>query len=155
MKRNAKQPGIVPALTLVADVEDGFLFRRAGRILKRPDAAFAFPDAQFIRAGNGRKADTVGENKIGERDDRRPVARNAGRDFGHHAVEKSPDGRAAGEAVRFLDNNWFGTSGQKDAARQSEGQNPLAVLAKRLDHNWNTASFADAEPSSNFFKRPV
>ena len=91
MKRDAEQAGIVPALALVVDVEREFFLRRARIIFKRPHAALAFPDAKFIRARHGCQADRIGENQIGERNDRRPVSRNAGRDFRHRAVEKRAD----------------------------------------------------------------
>ena len=139
MKRDAEQAGIVPALALVAEVEHEFFFRRAGRILKRPDAAFAFPDAQFIRAGNGREADGVGEQQIGEGHDRRPVAGNGRRHFGHHAIEKGPDGRAVGEAIGFFEDDGFGSCRQNQTAQQSEGQQPLAVFEKSLNHNRDSA----------------
>ncbi len=101
MKRHAQQAGIVPALALVVDVEHEFFLHHAGLILKRPDTALAFPDAQFIRARHRRKTDGVGEKQIRKRRDRRPVARNARRGFGHRAVEEWPDDRARIEAVGF------------------------------------------------------
>jgi hypothetical protein len=139
MKRHAEQPGIIPALALVANVEDEFFIARTGRIWERPDPAFAFPNAQLIRAGNGAEADAVGEEQIRERIDRRPVAGNAGRNFRQHVIKKGADARAIGEAKKFFGNNGLGISGQKNAAQQNEGQNPLAVLVKQLTHNRDSA----------------
>ena len=105
------------------DVEDEFLFSDAGSIIKRPHTAFAFPHAELIGIGNVREADAVGEEQIRERDHRRPVAGNAGRDFGHDAIEKRADGGTIGETEVFLAGNgkiYFGAGVKDKSAEQSE-----------------------------------
>ena len=122
MKRDAEQAGIVPALALVVDVDDQFFLRRIRGIFKGPDASFALPHAQFIRARHKRQPDGICENQIRERDDSGPVAGNARRGFGHRAIEKRADFVPRVEAVRFC------ICRKNKTAQQNEGRQPLAVF---------------------------
>ena len=99
MEGDAEQAGVIPALALVAEVEDEFFFGHAGVVAKGPDAAFAFPDAEFIGAGDGGEADAVREEEIGEGVDGGPVAGDGGGDFGQGTIQEGGDGRSHGQSV--------------------------------------------------------
>ena len=136
MKRKPEQAGIIPALALIVDVEHELLLRRAGSVLKRPDAALAFPDAKLVRARHKRQADGIGEEQVREGVDRRPVARNGRGDFRHGAVEKRADGRARIKAVGFSPGLH---AGKDEAADQRKHQGQFALrreFQKRAVHKW-------------------
>jgi len=70
MKRNAEQPGIIPALALAANIEHE-RFGIGGRMVgEGPDATFALPNHELRCAGHIGETDGVGESQVGERDDR-------------------------------------------------------------------------------------
>src|SRR5262245_34698295 len=81
MKGQVEQALIVPALTLVADVEDERFCASVGIVNKRPDATFAFPHEKASIAGHSSEAESVGKHQIRKSDHGGPVAGNRRRGF--------------------------------------------------------------------------
>ena len=99
MKSEIEQAGIVPALALIAEVENKSFGGGVGIVDERPDAAFAFPNEEAGIAGHGGEAEGIGEEKIGKSDHGGPISRDGKRGFGQLAVEKRANGRLGLQAV--------------------------------------------------------